>query len=380
MTDFSLWAHPHWNSRTRPWPGYTLVLNKLYQPEKVEIASKEFGNFLFQANLGRINAVVDILLGKAARRPNICGQYAKLILRFSTSQNPAARNVRIQIIEGCQQEFHVLRNEIDKIRGAEDNLKKLGSGVSYEKLKAELDVFKPKTRNRSLGNVRFIGELFNLSLITNKMLMENCETLLQMKDEVNVETLCVLITTVGAKLDSRLQKVTTRGNSSTQTNSMGEPIYLSTNWITATFEMLHALSRDETLSLMTRIKIFGVFELRMNKWIRNESLGEILESPNSDNLSKYWPPQWNLSKQSRENGMHSSHTRIEEVVACQNQANGFTPSSNITESLKYSSMYLNFDRMLKQLPTEIVEDLNMQITAIIYQRLKHHKQLESSDY
>lgn len=82
---------------------------------------------------------------------------------------------------------------------------------------------------------------------------------------MNVETLCVLITTVGAKLDSRLQKVTTRGNSSTQTNSMGEPIYLSTNWITATFEMLHALSRDETLSLMTRIKIFvsKVFSLVM---------------------------------------------------------------------------------------------------------------------
>lgn len=33
--------------------------------------------------------------------------------------------------------------------------------------------------------------------------------------------------------------------------------------------------------------------------------------------------------------------------------------------------------MLKQMPPDVVEDINMEISTIIYQRFKHQKELES---
>lgn len=40
-------------------------------------------------------------------------------------------------------------------------------------------------------------------------------------------------------------------------------------------------------------------------------------------------------------------------------------------------MYENYDRMLSKLPPDVVEDINMEISTLIYQRLKHHNELQN---
>jgi len=47
------------------------------------------------------------------------------------------------------------------------------------------------------------------------------------------------------------------------------------------------------------------------------------------------------------------------------------PEPNMSEGLKYYSMYSNLDRMLKKLPEPVVEDLNMEFINMAYNCLKN---------
>jgi hypothetical protein len=49
-------------------------------------------------------------------------------------------------------------------------------------------------------------------------------------------------------------------------------------------------------------------------------------------------------------------------------------STGKRQELQYMSMYQNLDRMLYQLPKEIVEDLNMQFVQLTYEAVKSQRQ------
>jgi len=59
-----------------------------------------------------------------------------------------------------------------------------------------------------LGNIRFIGELFKLCMLTESI-MHNCiMSLFKARDEDSLECLCRLLTTIGQGLDHEKGKVT----------------------------------------------------------------------------------------------------------------------------------------------------------------------------
>ena len=68
-----------------------------------------------------------------------------------------------------------------------------------------------KARQRSLGNIRFIGELYKLKMLTARI-MHGCVTkLLTSTDEESLECLCRLLTTVGKDLEAETKEKLTRG-------------------------------------------------------------------------------------------------------------------------------------------------------------------------
>ncbi|OXA63101.1 hypothetical protein Fcan01_00735 [Folsomia candida] len=75
------------------------------------------------------------------------------------------------------------------------------------------------------------------------------------------------------------------------------------------------------------------------------------------------------------------NNQIEEISTCQISRN-FTEGEHCPterdDKLRYLSMYANYDRMLAQLPYETVEDLNMDICIMIYEKLKAYKEHEIS--
>ena len=62
---------------------------------------------------------------------------------------------------------------------------------------AEWEAQEMKLRRRSLGNIRFIGELYKISMLNGRIMHECIRKLLLTTDEESLECLCRLVTTVG---------------------------------------------------------------------------------------------------------------------------------------------------------------------------------------
>lgn len=76
-----------------------------------------------------------------------------------------------------------------------------------ERLQEELEEAKDKARRRSIGNIKFIGELFKLKMLTEAIMHDCVVKLLKNHDEESLECLCRLLTTIGKDLDFEKAKV-----------------------------------------------------------------------------------------------------------------------------------------------------------------------------
>lgn len=82
--------------------------------------------------------------------------------------------------------------------------------MERERLQEELEEAKDKARRRSIGNIRFIGELFKLKMLTEAIMHDCVVKLLKNHDEESLECLCRLLTTIGKDLDFEKAKVSHR--------------------------------------------------------------------------------------------------------------------------------------------------------------------------
>lgn len=80
-------------------------------------------------------------------------------------------------------------------------------GDERDRLKVELDEAKDQARRRSLGNIKFIGELFKLKMLTEAIMHDCVVKLLKNHDEESLECLCRLLSTIGKDLDFEKAKV-----------------------------------------------------------------------------------------------------------------------------------------------------------------------------
>merc|ERR1719341_3164571 len=70
----------------------------------------------------------------------------------------------------------------------------------------EFNAQETKLRRRSLGNIKFIGELYRIQMLNGRIMHEIIQKLLRETDEESLECMCRLITTVGKLLDEETQK------------------------------------------------------------------------------------------------------------------------------------------------------------------------------
>ena len=111
------------------------------------------------------------------------------------------------------------------------------------KCKTEFKKEKDVDRKKSLGNVRFIGELFKLQIISTDIMKYCVSHLLDRPDsEESLERLCILLTTVGEDLEQT-------------------PVPIASY-----FSSLETIVRNRKISNRARFMIQDVIELRDNKW------------------------------------------------------------------------------------------------------------------
>lgn len=88
----------------------------------------------------------------------------------------------------------------------------IGNFIFQEKkkeLQLEFEEMERKMRRKSVGNCRFIGELFKLEMLTAKIMIRCVAQLLSNLEEESLECLCKLLTTIGKDLEVKLVSVHT---------------------------------------------------------------------------------------------------------------------------------------------------------------------------
>ena len=137
-----------------------------------------------------------------------------------------ALNFKRILIAKCQREFYRdYMEDLNKDKYESD----LAAAESEDKRKevhSEWEQQERKARKRSLGNIRFIGELYKLKMLTvrimhecvNKLLIPNHAESLEAREE-SLECLCKLLTTVGKDLDEE----TSRKINDASKNSQAKP-------------------------------------------------------------------------------------------------------------------------------------------------------------
>ncbi|KAG8970749.1 hypothetical protein FRC05_011700 [Tulasnella sp. 425] len=161
-----------------------------------------------------------------------------------------------------------------KASGGEDNEPVLYSDEYYALLKA---------KRQGLGLVRFIGELFKLQMLTERIMHECIKKLLSKIDnpeEEEIESLCELLMTVGQALDTPKAK----GHMD---------IY---------FGRMQMLAEHPNIASRIRYMLLDVIELRGRSWrLRNaaalgpSTIAQVCEQCGGRNAQEQGPDGWNVA-------------------------------------------------------------------------------------
>ncbi|XP_026465657.1 eukaryotic translation initiation factor 4 gamma 3-like isoform X2 [Ctenocephalides felis] len=230
------------------------VLNKL-TPQKFETLVRQVRDLDINTT-ERLKGVMDLVFEKAVDEPSFSVAYAYMCKELALIQVPADQqngqsstveyvNFRKLLLSRCQNEFE--KNTVDET-AREVKLKEIEACTDPEKkkeLQFNLEEEERKIRVKSVGNVRFIGELFKQGMLTTKIMMQCLRMLLQSIEEESLECLCKLLTTIGRDLE--INK-----------NQDLKPTFL---------KMQEIVDRKHgKISSRVRFMLQDVIELRLNKW------------------------------------------------------------------------------------------------------------------
>ncbi|KAI8058166.1 armadillo-type protein, partial [Syncephalis plumigaleata] len=231
------------------------LLNKLTLENFDSVSAKivEIANYSEDEPDGAtLKLVIQLLFEKATDEPNFSSMWAQLANKMLANISTEVEDKSVLTREGvpmcggvlfrkyllnrCQEEFEKgWKVEIPK-NPTEDYL------MSDEYYTAA------KAKRRGLGLVEFIGELFKLGMLTEKIMHECVRRLLsnvQDPEEEETESMAKLMSTIGKMLDHREAR----------------------NYLNAYFHRIQELSVNQKLSSRIRFMLLDLIELRNDKWI-----------------------------------------------------------------------------------------------------------------
>uniref|UniRef100_UPI00398F0702 eukaryotic translation initiation factor 4 gamma 1-like isoform X2 n=1 Tax=Pristiophorus japonicus TaxID=55135 RepID=UPI00398F0702 len=225
------------------------ILNKL-TPQMFQQLMKQVAELTID-NEERLKGVIDLVFEKAISEPNFSVAYANMCRCLTTLKVPipdkpgATVNFRKLLLNRCQKEFEKDKDddaEIDKKQKEID-----AAAMSEEKMRLQeaLKDARDKARRRSLGNIKFIGELFKLKMLTEPIMHDCIVKLLKNHDAESLECLCRLLTTIGKDLD--FEKAKPR--------------------MDQYFNQMEKIIKERKTSSRIRFMVQDVIDLRQNNWV-----------------------------------------------------------------------------------------------------------------
>ncbi|XP_051944025.1 eukaryotic translation initiation factor 4 gamma 1a isoform X4 [Hippocampus zosterae] len=181
------------------------ILNKL-TPQKFQELMNQVKELTIDSE-ERLKGAIDLIFEKAILEPSFSVAYANMCrclsgLKVPTSDKPGyIVTFRKLLLNRCQKEFEKDQDDDEFFDKKQKEMEAAKDDEVRERMRVELEEARDKARRRSLGNIKFIGELFKLKMLTEAIMHECVVKLLKNHDEESLECLCRLLSTIGKDLD-----------------------------------------------------------------------------------------------------------------------------------------------------------------------------------
>ncbi|KAK5613699.1 hypothetical protein CRENBAI_017375 [Crenichthys baileyi] len=232
------------------------ILNKL-TPQKFQELMKQVMELKIDTE-ERLKGTIDLIFEKAISEPNFSVAYANMCrcligLKVPIPDKPGNFvNFRKLLLNRCQKEFEKDQDDDVIFEKKQKEMEASKNDEERESLRVELEEARDKARRRSLGNIKFIGELFKLKMLTEAIMHDCVVKLLKNHDEESLECLCRLLSTIGKDLD--FEKAKPR--------------------MDQYFNQMDKIIKERKTSSRIRFMLQDVLDLRKNNWVpRRGDLG-----------------------------------------------------------------------------------------------------------
>jgi len=235
------------------------ILNKL-TPQKFETLVQKFQELPIDTQ-DKLSVCMELVFEKAVDEPAFSVAYAQMCKVMQMKKVPVDGgkeeeyvNFRKLLISRCQKEFEKdYMENLDRDKYVQD-MAAATTEDDKKRVKIEFEQMEMKLRRRSLGNIRFIGELYKLHMLTARIMHECVKKLLMTTDEESLECLCRLVTTVGKDLEEETNGRLSKGP---------QP---GINDLSVYFKEMSKLVEQKKISSRVRFLMQDVIELRINGW------------------------------------------------------------------------------------------------------------------
>ncbi|XP_061776363.1 eukaryotic translation initiation factor 4 gamma 1a isoform X2 [Nerophis ophidion] len=225
------------------------ILNKL-TPQKFQELMKQVGELAIDSE-ERLKGAIDLIFEKAISEPSFSVAYAKMChcllgLKVPVSDKPGATvTFRKLLINRCQKEFEKDQDDDEFLEKKHKEMEASKDEEERERLRVEWVDARDKFRRRSLGNIKFIGELFKLKMLTEAIMRDCVVKLLKNHDEESLECLCRLLSTIGKDLDFEKAK----------------------GLMDQYFNQMDKIIKERKTSSRIRFMLQDVLDLRKSNWV-----------------------------------------------------------------------------------------------------------------
>ncbi|KAI6354694.1 hypothetical protein MCOR25_008487 [Pyricularia grisea] len=246
------------------------ALNKM-TPEKFDKIADQILEIAAQSKDeqdGRtLRQVIQLTFEKATDEAHWASMYAKFCKRMLETMSADIRDISIKdkhgnvvsggalfrkyLLNRCQEEFE--RGwKMDLPEPKEGDEKKTGEAAML----SDEYYIAAAAKRRGLGLVQFIGELYKLGMLTERIMHQCVQKLVDysgIPDEAEVESLCKLLRTIGANLDQNADK--------TQGRAMMD----------AYFDRINTMINLPDLPSRLQFMLMDVVDLRKGGWVSKEA-------------------------------------------------------------------------------------------------------------
>lgn len=233
------------------------ILNKL-TPQHFDTLMEQVKELAIDSE-SKLAGCISLLFEQCIKQPIFSGLYARMgkcfsLLTVPSSEDPTKTvTFRKLLLTKCQMEFEQDKENEKEIMCLSEMIESAGTEEEKKQLEVRKSEAMVAAKRRSLGNIRFIGELFKLTMLTENIMHECLSKLLKgYEDEDNIECLCKLLTTIGKDIDSPKSKFQSR--------------------VEAYFGEMRRLVDDKKTTTRIRFMMMDVIDLRKGGWMpkRNE--------------------------------------------------------------------------------------------------------------